>query len=178
MILGHGAGGGVGAPDLVAVTALATPRGMLVALVEQPYRVAGRRSPPPPPRLDPAWTAAVAHVTAGTPGLPLITGGRSAGARVACRTAEATGSAGVLCLAFPLQPPVRAGRPPRPSRLPELEAVPCPVLVVQGERDPFGMPPGGPGRTVARIGGDHSLKSDVRGLRAAVDGWLDVVLSG
>jgi predicted alpha/beta-hydrolase family hydrolase len=178
MVLGHGAGGGVSAPDLTAVTALATARGILVALVEQPYRVAGRRSPPPPARLDPAWIAAVAHVTAGAPGLPLVTGGRSSGARVACRTAQATGSAGVLCLAFPLQPRSGAGRPPRPSRLPELEGVPCPVLVVQGERDAFGIPPEAPGRTVARIAGDHSLRSDVEGLRAAVGGWLDRVLGG
>jgi len=97
---------------------------------------------------------------------------------VACRTAAATGAAGVLCLAFPLQPAARAGRPPRPSRLPELEDVPCPVLVVQGERDPFGMPPDGAGRTVARIAGDHSLKSDVRALRAAVGAWLELVLGG
>jgi predicted alpha/beta-hydrolase family hydrolase len=178
MVLGHGAGGGVAAPDLQAVAALAAARDLLVALVEQPYRVAGRRSPPPPARLDPAWTAVVAHVAAGLQTLPLVTGGRSSGARVACRTAAATGSAGVLCLAFPLQPAVRAGQPPRPSRLPELEAVPCPVLVVQGERDPFGMPPDGPGRTVARIAGDHSMKSDVRALRAAVGGWLDAVLAG
>ena len=178
MVLGHGAGGGVAAPDLQAVAALAVARGILVALAEQPYRVAGRRSPPPPARLDPAWTAVVAHVAAGLPALPLVTGGRSSGARVACRTAAATGSAGVLCLAFPLQPAGRAGGPPRPSRLPELDAVPCPVLVVQGERDPFGMPPDGPGRTVARIAGDHSLKSDVRALREAVGGWLDAVLAG
>jgi predicted alpha/beta-hydrolase family hydrolase len=178
MVLGHGAGGGVAAPDLQAAAALAVARGLLVALVEQPYRVAGRRSPPPPARLDPAWTAVVADVTARVPGLPLVTGGRSSGARVACRTAAATGSAGVLCLAFPLQPRAGAGRPPRPSRLPELEGVPCPVLVVQGERDAFGMPPDGPGRTVARIAGDHSLKSDVRALRDAVGGWLDLVLGG
>jgi predicted alpha/beta-hydrolase family hydrolase len=176
MVLGHGAGGGVGAADLQAVAALAAARGILVALAEQPYRVAGRRSPPPPARLDPAWAAIVAHVAAGAPGLPLIAGGRSSGARVACRTAEATGAAGVLCLAFPLQPAVRAGRPPRPSRLPELEAVPCPVLVVQGERDPFGMPPEAPGRTVARIAGDHSLKSDAGALRRAVADWLDGLL--
>ena len=177
-MLGHGAGGGVTAPDLQAVAALATARGLLVALVEQPYRVAGRRSPPPPARLDPAWTAAVAHVAARAPGLPLVTGGRSSGARVACRTAAATASAGVLCLAFPLQPASGAGRPPRPSRLPELEGVPCPVLVVQGERDAFGMPPDGPGRVVARIAGDHSLKSDVRALRTAVGDWLALIFAG
>ena len=106
-----------------------------------------------------------------------MTGGRSSGARVACRTAAPTGAVGVLCLAFPLQPPARAGATPRPSRLPELEAVTVPVLVVQGERDPFGMPPEAPGRTVARISGDHSLRSDVAGLREAVGAWLARVLS-
>ena len=178
-MLGHGAGGGVTAPDLVAAAEAARAEQVSVALVEQPYRVAGRRAPAPARQLDGAWIAVVAELRAGRlKGLPLIVGGRSLGARVACRTADETGSAGVLCLAFPLQPAVRAGRPPRPSRLPELEGVPCPVLVVQGERDPFGMPPDGPGRTVARIAGDHSLKSDVRALRAAVGDWLDLILGG
>ena len=103
---------------------------------------------------------------------PLVTGGRSSGARVACRTADATGAAGVLCLAFPLQPAAGAGRPPRPSRLPELEAVTAPVLIVQGESDPFGMPGAAPGREVVRLRGDHSLRSDAPGLGAAVAGWL------
>jgi len=86
LVLGHGAGGGVGAPDLVAVTALAVARQLSVALVEQPYRVAGRRSPAPAPRLDAAWTAVVAHLAEGPlHGIPLVTGGRSSGARVACR---------------------------------------------------------------------------------------------
>jgi predicted alpha/beta-hydrolase family hydrolase len=100
--------------------------------------------------------------------LPLVTGGRSSGARVACRTAEATGAVGVLCLAFPLHPP---GRPEK-SRLPELDDVTVPVLVVQGESDPFGMPPDGANRTVVRIRGNHSLSSDIVALRTAVEQWL------
>jgi len=173
LVLGHGAGGGVGARDLVVAAEEALGLGVAVALVEQPYRVAGRRAPPRAPRLDEAWIAVVGHLSAAElAGLPVVTGGRSSGARVACRTAAQTGAAGVLCLAFPLQPASRAGSAPRPTRLPELEAVPVPVLVVQGERDPFGMPPDGPGRTVARIAGDHSLKSDVGALRDAVSEWL------
>ncbi|WP_250448404.1 alpha/beta family hydrolase, partial [Actinotalea sp. C106] len=138
LVLGHGAGGGVDAPDLLAVTAVATDLGMTTALVEQPYRAAGRRGSPRAPTLDAAWTEVLAHLVAG-PGdhTPLVTGGRSAGARVACRTAEATGADAVLCLAFPVQPP---GRPDRPSRMPELDGAGAPVLVVQGERDPYGMP--------------------------------------
>ncbi len=173
LVLGHGAGGGVGARDLVVASEEALGLGMAVALVEQPYRVAGRRAPPRAPRLDEAWIAVVAHLAgAELAGLATVTGGRSSGARVACRTAAQAGAVGVLCLAFPLQPPARAGSTPRPTRLPELEAVPVPVLVVQGERDPFGMPPAGPGRTVARITGDHSLRSDIGGLRDAVRQWL------
>ena len=101
-----------------------------------------------------------------------MTGGRSSGARVACRTAEATGAAGVLCLAFPLVPPRRSGGKQPESRLPELDAVPVPTLVVQGERDPFGMPPGSRLRTVVKISGDHSLRSDLPALTAAVGTWL------
>jgi predicted alpha/beta-hydrolase family hydrolase len=174
LVLGHGAGGSVGAPDLVAATGAALELGVSVALVEQPYRVAGRRSAAPAARLDEAWTAVLAHLRAGElAGLPVVTGGRSSGARVACRTAAQTGAAGVLCLAFPLHPP---GRPDK-SRLAELEPVAVPVLIVQGERDPFGMPPAGPGRDVVAIRGDHGLKSDVNGLRAAVREWLPRVLS-
>ena len=166
LVLGHGAGGGVGAPDLAAATQTANEAGVSVFLIEQPYRVAGRKSPAPAPQLDAAWTA----VCAGLPieGLKLIVGGRSSGARVACRTAAATGAAGVLCLAFPLHPP---GRPEK-TRLPELEAVTVPVLIVQGESDPFGMPPAAPSREVVRLRGNHSLRSDMPGLRAAVREFL------
>jgi uncharacterized protein len=169
VVLGHGAGGGVAARDLVTAKQVALAQGLSVALVEQPYRVAGRRSPAPAPQLDAAWIAVVEQLLAGElRGLPLIAGGRSAGARVACRTAAVTGAIGVLCLAFPLHPP---GRPEK-TRQPELDAVAVPVLVVQGASDPFGMPAGGPGRTIAVVKGNHSLSSDVGGLRTAVEEWL------
>lgn len=171
VVLGHGAGGGVGAPDLVAAATAAREGGWTTVLVEQPYRVAGRRSPPPAHHLDAAWTAVCAELGGDVlRGLPLVAGGRSSGARVACRTAASTGAVGVLCLAFPLEPPRRTG--PRPSRLEELDAVTVPVLVVQGERDPFGLPPPGSRRTVVQIAGDHSLRSDRAGLAAAVRRWL------
>ena len=177
IVLGHGAGGGIAAPDLKAATAVARSLGITSALVEQPYRVAGRKAPPPAPRLDEAWVAVIEQLRAqGLGGLELITGGRSSGARVACRTAGATGAAGVLCLAFPLRPPRREGREPAPSRLPELEGVRVPVLIVQGASDPFGMPPGAPGRTVVQVAGDHGLKSDLASLRAAIAAWLPAVL--
>jgi len=174
LVLGHGAGGGVGAPDLVAATEAALAAGLAVALVEQPYRVAGRRSPAPAAQLDAAWCAVVSELRAGAlSGLPLIAGGRSSGARVACRTADAAGAVALLCLAFPLHPP---GRPEK-TRLGELEAVAVPVLIVQGESDPFGMPPSAPSREVVRLRGNHGLRSDAPGLREAVGGWLERVLS-
>lgn len=174
LVLGHGAGGGVESRDLVAATEMATEEGISVALVEQPYRVAGRRSPAPPGQLDAAWTAVVDHLRAGElGGLPLIVGGRSLSARVACRTAEATGAIAVLCLAFPVHPP---GRPEK-SRLDELDAVALPTLVIQGESDPFGMPPPGAHRQVARVKGDHGLKADLEAVGAAVRDWLRRILS-
>jgi uncharacterized protein len=177
LVLGHGAGGGVTAPDLVAATDAARAEGVSVALVEQPYRVAGRRSPAPAHQLDAAWIAVVEHLLAGElRGLPLVVGGRSAGARVACRTVEATGPIGVLCLAFPLQPPRRAGAAPRPSRLSELDEVTVPVLVVQGASDQFGMPPAGARRTVAEVPGNHSLRKDPGAVAAAVAAWLPGVV--
>ena len=172
LILGHGAGGGVEAPDLTAAKDAATGEGFAVALVEQPYRVAGRRSPAPAKRLDEAWVAVVEHLRADQlEGLPLVVGGRSLGARVACRTLDRTEAAAVLCLAFPLTPPRRGERPPQ-SRLPELEAVDVPVLVVQGENDRFGMPPEGPSRRVVKVAGDHGLKADSEAIGGAVADWL------
>ncbi len=171
LVLGHGAGGGLGAPDLGAATRAAQGTGFSVALVEQPYRVAGRRSPAPARALDAAWLDVLAQLReVSLPGLPLVVGGRSAGARVACRTADATGAAAVLCLAFPLHPPGRANDPSK-SRLLELDAVRVPVLVIQGERDPFGMPPEAPGRQVVRVPGDHSLRNSAP-VEAAVAAWL------
>jgi uncharacterized protein len=177
LVLGHGAAGGVTAGDLVAATEAALSRRVSVALVEQPYRVAGRRSPAPAHQLDAAWTAVVEHLRAeDLRGLPLVAGGRSLGARVACRTAGATGAVGVLCLAFPLQPPRRSSGSPAPSRLPELDAVTVPTLVVQGERDRFGMPPAGPRRTVTQVPGDHGLKADTGAVAEAVRAWLPGVV--
>ena len=171
LVLGHGAGGGVTAPDLVAAAGAAEELGLAVALVEQPYRVAGRRSPAPAHHLDAAWTAVLEQLRGGAlSGLALVVGGRSSGARVACRTVDATGAAAVLCLAFPLRPP-RKTAPAAASRLPELEAVTVPMLVVQGERDPFGIPPGGPTRTVALVPGDHSLRASAA-VAGAVRAWL------
>ena len=174
VVLGHGAGGGVGAPDLVVAADVASAAGCSVALVEQPYRVAGRRSPAPAHQLDAAWTAVVVHLCATQlRDLPLVVGGRSSGARVACRTAAATGATAVLCLAFPVHPP---GRPDK-SRQSELDAVSVPTLVVQGEADPFGMPTAGRNRTVATVAGNHSLRSDRDAIAAAIGDWLPAVLS-
>jgi predicted alpha/beta-hydrolase family hydrolase len=173
LVLGHGAGGGVQAKDLAAAARVAHSLGLSVVLVEQPYRVAGRRAPAPARQLDAAWTAVVDHLVAGQlRGLPLVVGGRSSGARVACRTAEATGAIGVLCLAFPLQPPRRSGAAPAPSRLPELDAVTVPTLVVQGTRDPFGVPPATERRAVVQVAGDHSLRTDLGAVGEAVRAWL------
>jgi hypothetical protein len=169
LVLGHGANGGVEARDLVAAAAAARAAGVAVALVEQPYRVAGRRSPAPARQLDAAWTAVVEHLLDGPlRDSALIAGGRSLGARVACRTAAATGAVGVLCLAFPLHAPGR----PQATRLDELDAVAVPTLVVQGERDPFGMPPAGPHREVAVVAGNHSLRADLDAVTEAVARWL------
>lgn len=185
LVLGHGAGGGVAAPDLEAAMRAAHMVGVSVALVEQPYRVAGRRSPPRAPVLDAAWIAVCEQLAAGRlqglphryesvpqkyEGLPLFTGGRSSGARVACRTAAATGAVGVLCLAFPLVAPSGA------SRQEELDGAGVPVLVVQGAGDRFGMPEPAPTRSVVVLEGGHGLKADLPGVGMAVARWLPDVL--
>jgi uncharacterized protein len=173
LVLGHGAGGGVAARDLAAATSAAQASGVSVALVEQPYRVAGRRSPAPAGQLDAAWIAVVEELRATTLcDVALVVGGRSSGARVACRTAAQTGAVAVLCLAFPVHPP---GRPEK-TRLPELDAVAVPTLVVQGASDPFGMPPAGPQREVVTVPGNHSLTGDLEALRTAVGRFLGEVL--
>jgi hypothetical protein len=161
----------------MAATDAALSEGVSVALVEQPYRVAGRRSPAPPRQLDAAWTAVLDQLCDGElKGLPLLVGGRSLGARVACRTAAATGAVGVLCLAFPLRPPRRSGAAPAQSRLPELDGVTVRTLVVQGARDPFGIPPATALRTVVEVPGDHSLRTDLDGVAVAVRAWLPSVV--
>lgn len=165
LVLGHGAGGDVDAPDLTAVHDAAVAAGVRVALVTQPYRVAGRRAPAPAGHLDEAWTAVLAELR--SPGA-LVVGGRSSGARVACRTAQQTGAAGVLTLAFPLHPP---GKPER-SRAGELPGK-LPTLVVNGDRDPFGVPEAtGNVEVIVRPGAVHDLRRDVAGTAAAAVGWL------
>ncbi len=175
LVLGHGAGGGIDAVDLIAARDAALALGIAVVRVTQPYRVAGRRAPAPAARLDEAFLAAVAaarrrrHLDA----VPLITGGRSSGARVACRTAAAASADAVLALAFPVHPP---GKPEK-SRLDELNSVTVPVLVVQGDRDPFGMPPRRRGHRVVTVRGDHSLK-DPSSVGRAVTRFLTERLAG
>ena len=178
MMLGHGASGGVTAHDLGLATEVALGVGLAVALVEQPYRVAGRRAPAPPVQVDAASCAVAEHLRDTETGdLPLVTGGRSFGARVACRTAADVGASGVLCLAFPVHPP---GRPEK-SRLPELTSVTVPTLIVQGDHDPFGVPdPATMPRehTLVVVEGDHSLKKDAPAIRSAITTWLAAVIPG
>lgn len=165
---GHGAGGGPGAADLVAVSAALVAAGWTVARIEQPYRVQGRRAPDRPPKLDAAWTA-VCAVLRKTHRGPLIAGGRSSGARVACRTAAAVGADAVVCLAFPLHPPGR----PDASRAGELALVGAvPLLVVQGDRDAFGTAAEFPrGVEVVSVPGDHALRRTAP-VADAVMAWL------
>ncbi len=174
VVLGHGAGGGIDAPDLTAAAAVALAEGLDVALVEQPYRVAGRRAAAPAPQLDAAWLTVIARLAGDElAGRPLIFGGRSSGARVACRTARVGGAVAVLCLAFPLLPPRRAGAHTAPiGRQDELDAVSVPMLVVQGARDRFGMPASAGDRSVVTVTGDHSLRTDLESVRRAVGDWL------
>lgn len=177
LALGHGAGGGLATRDLLAVKDVAQSLGVSVALVEQPYRVAGRRSPAPARQLDAAWIAVIERLRGQElQRLPLMVGGRSSGARVACRTAKATGAIGVLCLAFPLQPPRRrdAAAPPQ-DRLHELDAVTVATLVVQGTRDPFGMPPASAHREVVQVLSDHRLRTDLDKAVETVGRWLQRV---
>lgn len=171
VLLTHGAGGGVGSVDVLAVRHALTATGTAVGLVTQPYRVAGRGAPPAPARQDPAWFEVVAAVRRrrGFGTLPLVLGGRSNGARVACRTAAVAGAVGVVALAFPLHPP---GRPEK-TRVGELDAAAVPVLVVQGDRDPFGVPPPADGREIVVVPrGDHSLRQDPQAVAAAVAAFV------
>ncbi|WP_033345513.1 alpha/beta hydrolase family protein [Catenuloplanes japonicus] len=167
LVLGHGAGGGVDAPDLLALRDAALDAGVAVARVTQPYRVAGRRAPAPAGHLDEAFTDVVRHLRAEHPG-PLLLGGRSSGSRVACRTARALDAAAIVALAFPLHPP---GKPEK-SRAPELDTG-LPTLVVNGDRDAFGVPDaGGTVEVLVRPGETHDLKRDPSGIAAVVVGWL------
>lgn len=174
LLLGHGAGGSVEAPDLLAARDAALAFGVVVARITQPYRVAGRRGMPPHPTLEQPWLDVAAVLAARYPTLPQIYGGRSAGARVACRTAETGEAIAVICLAYPAHPPGR----PEVSRMDELNAVRVPVLVVQGDRDAFGMPPPRRrGRTlVVAEGADHSLKKGLGDVHRGVARFLRRVL--
>ncbi len=161
LLLSHGAGGGVEARDLVALADFLPAQGITVARFEQPWRVAGRKIATAPPTLDEAFVAAAATLTLD---VPLVVGGRSAGARSACRCAPGLGAAGVLALSFPLHPP---GRPEK-SRIEELRGTGCTTLVVQGERDTMGRPDEFP-RDLVDVdfavvpGADHAMKVPVRG---------------
>jgi uncharacterized protein len=201
LVIGHGAGGGVAAPDLVAVRDAAVAHAVAVARVTQPYRLAGRRAPAPAAQLDEAWSAVVAALVQQVVAPVLVVGGRSSGARVACRTARELGAAGVVALAFPLHPPARrtpsagrrsaastAGEPAARaepgsatgadreralrSRAGEL-ATGLPTLVVNGDRDPFGIPLATPGvRVEVRPGERHDLRKDPAGVAEVVVDWL------
>jgi predicted alpha/beta-hydrolase family hydrolase len=170
LLLGHGAGGGVEAPDLVALARDLPREGITVLRLEQPWRVAGRRLAPAGSVLDACLVSVADRLR---PRTPLVLGGRSAGARSACRTAHHLGAAGVLALAFPLHPPGR----PESSRLEELTGVRVPTLVVQGDRDPFGRPEEFPTAppVVVVPGGDHALKVPARGALSQSEAWALLV---
>jgi predicted alpha/beta-hydrolase family hydrolase len=173
LVLTHGAGGSPDSPDLLAARDAATALGGVVALVTQPYRVRGGRAPGSAARQDAAWIEIVRVLTDRFPCLPLIQGGRSNGARLACRTARAAGARAVLALAFPLHPP---GHPER-SRLAELRGAGVDVLVVSGARDPFGVPDAADAaRVVVLPGQAHALSGCPDTITHEVGVWLREVL--
>jgi predicted alpha/beta-hydrolase family hydrolase len=179
LVLGHGAGGGLEAVDLLTAGEVAAELGLSVVGVLQPYRVAGRKSAAPAKQLDAAWLAVVEALRADGPlaDSKLIAGGRSSGARVACRTAADANAAAVLCLAFPVHPPGKADDPTK-SRQGELDAVTVPTLVVQGRSDPFGMPVASkPAHEVVTVAGNHGLKSDREAIAGAIRDWLARVVA-
>jgi uncharacterized protein len=168
-VLTHGAGGTPHTPDVLAVRDAALRLGAMTALVTQPYRVSGARAPGATAKQDAAWTEIIAALRSERSNLPLVQGGRSNGARVACRTARAVRASGVIALAFPLHPP---GHPER-SRAAELEAAGTPVLVLNGGRDPFGIPEeDDETRVVVLPGQAHALSKDPSAIGEAVTGWL------
>lgn len=173
LVMTHGAGGGVETADLLAVRDAAVARGGAVARILQPYRVRGARAPGASGPQDAAWLEIVAALRQRVPGVPLLLGGRSNGARVACRTAGQADATGVIALSFPLHPP---GRPER-SRVGELHGAGVPVLVVNGERDPFGIPAAGDAAKVVVLPGEtHSLSKHPQDVAAAVGSWLDCLV--
>ena len=173
LVLTHGAGGGAGTPDLLAVRDEGVRLGGTVARVTQPYRVRGARAPGSVIRQDAAWLEIIAALRARFPGIPLVQGGRSNGARVACRTARAAGALAVVALAFPLHPP---GRPER-SRAAELREAGVRVLVVNGDRDPFGVPCAADASDVVVMPGEaHSLTRDPAAIALVARRWLREIL--
>lgn len=177
LVLTHGSAGGVESADLLAARQAGLDLGAVVARVTQPFRVSGARAPGSVTRQDAAWLEVIAALRREWPGLPLVQGGRSNGARVACRTAAGAGAAAVVALAFPLHPPGRAEDPSR-SRAPELRNAGVPVLAVSGERDPFGVPdPADVSRLVVLAGEAHSLSRRPEQVTDAIRRWLDAGLS-
>jgi uncharacterized protein len=202
LVLTHGAGGSVDAPDLLAVRDAAVAMGGATALVTQPYRVRGARAPGSAARQDEAWQEIMAFLRGKLgAGMPLIVGGRSNGARVACRTAAAVGARGVVALAFPLRPPgrrtvagtARAGTAggrsagagtavsaAPPTRAAELRAAAdggARVLVVNGDRDPFGIPDSSDAIQVVVLKGEsHALARNPAAVAQAVRAWLSEVV--
>jgi uncharacterized protein len=168
--LTHGAGGLPGTPDVLAVRDVARAAGAVTALVTQPYRVKGARAPGSAARQDAAWTEIIGALRARTPGVPLLQGGRSNGARVVCRTAAEANAIGVIALAFPLNPP---GQPEK-SRDAELRQAGTRVLVINGDRDRFGVPESDPATQVVVLGGEtHALAKHPEAIGVAVAHWLD-----
>src|SRR6266700_8029110 len=178
LVLTHGAGGGTGSADLMAARQAGLDQGAAVARVVQPYRLRGARAPGSAARQDEAWLEIVARLRRRFPGVPLIQGGRSNGARVACRTARAAGALAVVALAFPLHPPGKGAVPER-SRAGELRAAEVTVLVINGERDPFGIPDPADADTLIVLPGEaHALSRHPEAIAAATTSWLRGVLSG
>lgn len=170
VLLTHGAGGGVDARDLLTVRDLAVRCGAVVGRVLQPYRVAGARAPGSAEKQDAAWVEIAAALRGRYPGLPLVHGGRSNGARVACRTATAVGARGVLALSFPLHPP---GKPEKSRRAELLAAGDADVVVVNGGSDPFGIPDAGDVAELHVVAGQpHSFRRGFDEIEAVVEPWL------
>ncbi|TMQ90531.1 alpha/beta hydrolase, partial [Actinomadura soli] len=169
LVLTHGSNGSVDAPDLLAVRETALGLGGSVARVTQPFRLAGRRAPGPVAKQDEAWLEIVGMLRERAGNVPLVQGGRSNGARVACRTAAAAGAVGVLALAFPLHPP----RNPERTRVDELRSAGVEVVVVNGDRDPFGVPDGADATQVTVLAGErHELNRDPAAVGRAAEPWL------
>jgi uncharacterized protein len=174
VVLTHGAGGGTDSKDLLAARQAGLELGGAVARVLQPYRVRGARAPGSAERQDEAWVEIIKRLRRRFRGIPLVQGGRSNGARVACRTAQAAGARAVVALAFPLHPP---GHPER-SRVAELRAAGTDVLVVNGDRDPFGVPDAADASRVVVLPGEtHTLSRHPEKVREAVAAWLSKVLN-